>query len=155
VAINPTFRGQVKSRQTTVAPRPELAVGAVVVRDDRLLLIRRGRGVGAGRWSLPGGRVEPAETLAAAVRRELAEETGLQVRVGPLCGIAERISDQAHYVILDFWADADGATEAEAGDDAAGVMWADRADLDRLDLVDGLLGFLDTHGVLGRLSAQH
>jgi ADP-ribose pyrophosphatase YjhB (NUDIX family) len=105
--------------------------------------------VSVGLWSLPGGRVEPAETLTAAVRRELAEETGLQVRVGPLCGIAERISDQAHYVILDFWADADGAPVA--GDDAAGVTWADRADLDRLDLVDGLLDFLSTHGVLDRL----
>ena len=143
-----------KFRQQTVAPRPEVAVGAVVVRDSRLLLVRRGRGVGVGLWSLPGGRVEPAETLAAAVRRELAEETGLQVRVGPLCGIAERISAQAHYVILDFWAEAEagaGAGTAVAGDDAAGVMWADRGDLDRLDLVDGLLDFLGTHGVLDRL----
>jgi 8-oxo-dGTP diphosphatase len=139
----------VKSRQATVAPRPEVAVGAVVVRDGRLLLIRRGRGVGVGLWSLPGGRVEPGETLAAAVRRELAEETGLQARVGPLCGIAERISDQAHYVILDYWAEADGT--AVAGDDAAGVMWAGRHDLARLDLVTGLLDFLDTHGVLDRL----
>lgn len=141
-----------KSRHATVAPRPEVAVGAVVVRDGRLLLVQRGRGVSVGLWSLPGGRVEPAETLAAAVRRELAEETGLQVRVGPLCGIAERISDQAHYVILDFWAEVDAEANAGgaavAGDDAAGVTWAYRDDLDRLDLVDGLLDFLDTHGVL-------
>jgi 8-oxo-dGTP diphosphatase len=141
----------VKSRQATVAPRPEVAVGAVVVRDGRLLLVRRGRGVGVGLWSLPGGRVEPGETLDAAVRRELAEETGLQVRVGPLCGIAERINDQAHYVILDFWADADARGTAVAGDDAAGVMWAGRHDLDRLDLVTGLRDFLDRHGVLDRL----
>lgn len=138
-----------KTSPPTFAPRPEVAVGAVIVRDGRLLLVKRGRGVGVGLWSLPGGRVEPAETLAAAVRRELAEETGLQVHVGSLCGIAERISDQAHYVILDFWAEADGA--AVAGDDAAGLMWADRADLDRLDLVDGLLDFLDAHGVLDRV----
>jgi ADP-ribose pyrophosphatase YjhB (NUDIX family) len=134
---------------TSRAPRPEVAVGAVVVRDRRLLLIERGRGVNVGLWSLPGGRVEPAETLHAAVRRELHEETGLQVRVGPLCGIAERISEQAHYVILDFWADADGTPIA--GDDAAGVAWADRTDLDRLHLVDGLLDFLAVHHVLDRL----
>jgi len=134
---------------TSTPPRPEVAVGAVVVRDRRLLLVRRGRGVGVGLWSLPGGRVEPAETLAAAVRRELEEEVGLRVRVGPLCGIAERISEQAHYVILDFWAEADGTPVA--GDDAADVVWADRADLDRLRLVDGLLGFLADHGVLERL----
>jgi 8-oxo-dGTP diphosphatase len=134
---------------TSAAPRPEVAVGAVVVRDRRLLLVERGRGVNVGLWSLPGGRVEPAETLAAALRRELWEEVGLRVRVGPLCGIAERISEQAHYVILDFWADADGTPVA--GDDAADVVWAARADLDRLDLVDGLLAFLADHRVLDRL----
>lgn len=130
-------------------PRPEIAVGAVVVRDRRLLLVRRGRGVGAGLWSLPGGRVESGETLTEAVRRELREETGLAVHVGPLCGIAERISAQAHYVILDYWAQADGA--AVAGDDAAAVMWADRCALDEVDLVDGLLGFLTEHEVLDHL----
>ena len=130
-------------------PRPEVAVGGVCVRDGRLLLVRRGRGVAVGRWSLPGGRVEPGELLAAAVRRELREETGLDVEVGALCGLAERISDRAHYVILDFWADASGT--AVAGDDAAAVCWADRALLAELDLVDGLWRFLDEHGVLARL----
>lgn len=133
----------------TSMPRPEVAVGGVCVRDGRLLVVQRGRGVATGRWSLPGGRVEPGETLATAVSRELREETGLDVEVGPLCGIAERISERAHYVILDYWVSASGT--ATAGDDAAAVAWVDRAGLDALDLVDGLIEFLTTNGVLARL----
>jgi ADP-ribose pyrophosphatase YjhB (NUDIX family) len=133
----------------THAPRPEVAVGVVCVRDGHLLLVRRGRGVAVGRWSLPGGRVEPGETLEAAVRRELREETGLDVTVGRLCGIAERISERAHYVILDFWATASGV--AAAGDDADDVAWVDRDGLAALGLVDGLWAFLDDHEVLDRL----
>lgn len=132
------------------APRPEVAVGAVVVRDGRLLLVRRGRGVGRGRWSLPGGRVEAGETLAQALRRELREETGLDGTVGALCGVAERIGADHHYVILDYWVDV-GGREPVAGDDAAAVRWAGRADLDRLDLVERLVEFLAQHGVLPRL----
>ncbi|HEX6256710.1 MAG TPA: NUDIX domain-containing protein [Euzebyales bacterium] len=131
------------------APQPEVAVGAVCVRDGRLLVVRRGRGVATGLWSLPGGRVEAGETLTDAVRRELREETGLTVAVGALCGIAERISEQTHYVIVDFWATAEGA--AVAGDDAADVAWVDRDGLSALALVDGLWDFLADHGVLSRL----
>ena len=129
---------------------PEVAVGAVCVRDGRLLLIRRGRGPGVGSWSLPGGRVAPGEPLVEAVARELQEETGLRGRVGALCGIAERIGPSWHYVILDYWGDAaDG--EARAGDDATDVTWATRADLTALDCVAGLRTWLAEHGVLARL----
>ena len=130
-------------------PRPEVAVGAVIVRDGRLLLIRRARGVGAGRWSLPGGRVEEGETLAVALAREIREETGLRASIGRLCGIAERVSPEAHYVIVDFWASAGGTPVA--GDDAAAVMWADHDTLHGLDLVDHLLEFLAEHEVLDAL----
>lgn len=135
----------------TTASRPEVAVGAVCIRGRRLLVVQRGRGVGQGLWSLPGGRVEAGETLAAAVRRELREETGLDVRVGALCGIAERIGGTAHYVICDFWATADTAATAVAGDDAADVTWADRDALAALPLVDGLWEWLEAHEVLARL----
>lgn len=130
-------------------PRPEVAVGAVIVRGGRLLVIQRGRGVGAGKWSLPGGRVEAGETLAVALAREIREETGLTAHIGQLCGIVERISAQAHYVIVDFWASADGTPVA--GDDAAAVIWADRDTLHGLDLVDRLLEFLGEHDVLEQL----
>jgi ADP-ribose pyrophosphatase YjhB (NUDIX family) len=134
------------------SPHPQVAVGAVCVRDGRLLLVRRGRGTAIGLWSLPGGRVEHGERLADAVARELREETGLEATVGPLCGVAERFLGDAHYVILDFWANATNG-EAVAADDALEVAWADREDLRRLPLVGLLEEFLTEHGVLDRLRA--
>lgn len=133
--------------------RPEVAVGAVVVADGRLLVVRRGRGVATGRWSLPGGRVEGGESLAEALAREVREETGLEVRVEGLCGVAERRFDSHAFVILNYWCAVTGGT-LSAGDDAAEARWADRGQLRALDLVGGLETFLDEHGVAARLTAS-
>ena len=70
------------------AARPEVAVGVIAVQDDALLLIRRGHGPAAGRWSVPSGRIERGETAAEAIVRELQEETGLAGVCGPLIGWA-------------------------------------------------------------------
>jgi ADP-ribose pyrophosphatase YjhB (NUDIX family) len=129
-------------------PRPEVAVGAIVVDDHRLLLVERGREPATGRWSVPGGRVEPGETLAEAVEREVAEETGLQVVCGGLVGWVERMGPDHHFVILDFRAELVGSTRPQAGDDAADVDWVSLDRVTEIDLVDGLLDFLVEHRIV-------
>ena len=129
-------------------PPPEVCVGAVAVDDDRLLLIRRGRGPAAGEWSVPGGRVEPGETLAEAVVRELLEETGVEGVCGSLLGWVERIGADHHFVILDFAVAVLEATEPVAGDDALEAEWVPVADVCERTLVDGLAEFLHDHGVI-------
>src|SRR3954467_4812923 len=128
---------------------PQVCVGAVAVDDGRLLLVRRGRGPAQGEWSVPGGRVEPGETVGEAVVRELAEETGLEGLCGPLLGWVERIGDDHHYVILDFVVEVLEPVDPVAGDDAAEAAWVPLADVAEMtDLVDGLAEFLHEHGVL-------
>jgi 8-oxo-dGTP diphosphatase len=128
--------------------RPELCVGAVVVADGQLLLVRRGRGPGSGRWSIPGGRVEAGETVRHAVVREVAEETGLRVDCGELLGWAERITPEDHFVILDFVVTVNEGRQPVAGDDAAEAGWFPLPSVPELAVVDGLTDFLRDHGVL-------
>jgi 8-oxo-dGTP diphosphatase len=135
-------------RETRDRPTPQLAVGAVVVRSGRLLVVRRGHPPAQGRWTLPGGRVEPGEPVLDAVAREVVEETGLRVRVGELLAWWEHLGDEHHYVILDFLAEPLGRAEAVAGDDAAEVGWMTRAQLLEVDTTDGLLGLLEDKGVV-------
>jgi 8-oxo-dGTP diphosphatase len=123
-----------------------------VVRDPagRLLLVRRGREPGRGRWSLPGGRVEPGETAAAAVVREVREETGLEVVAGALVGSVQRAGPAGQtYVIEDFACTVRGG-QLRAGDDADDVRWVTAAELALLPLSDGLLEALTAWAVLPR-----
>jgi ADP-ribose pyrophosphatase YjhB (NUDIX family) len=127
-------------------------VGAVVVHEGRLLVVRRGQQPGRGLWSVPGGRVEAGETLAAACEREVLEETGLRVRAGELVGRVERAAPGGGvYVIDDLACAVDGAGTPIAGDDADDARWVSRAELDALACVDGLLDALDEWQVLDRL----
>jgi mutator protein MutT len=128
--------------------RPEVAVGAIAVDDDRLLLVRRGQAPAAGRWSIPGGRVEPGETLAEAVVREVAEETGLESVCDEFVGWVERIGALHHYVILDFRVTILSSSQPRAGDDAVEADWVPLAEVAELRLVDGLAEFLHEHGIL-------
>ncbi|WP_226635427.1 NUDIX hydrolase [Brevundimonas poindexterae] len=99
---------------------PVAAVGVICLRGDEVLLIRRGRPPRLGEWSLPGGRVEPGETVRDAALRELREETGVEAELGPLVDVVDGLfpEDGRHYVLIDFaarWT----AGEPVAGDDAA------------------------------------
>jgi 8-oxo-dGTP diphosphatase len=129
--------------------RPEVAVGAILVRDDQILLVRRGRGPAQGHWTVPGGRVEAGETLHEAVVRETFEETALEVVVDRFLGWVERIDEGFHFVILDFAvAVLDPVQPVVAGDDAAEARWVALADVGDLRLADGLFEFLGDVGVL-------
>ena len=128
--------------------RPEVCVGAIAVDEGRLLLVRRGRGPAAGTWSVPGGRVEPGETLAEAVLRELAEETGLEGVCDELVGWVERMGPDHHYVILDFGVTVLEPREPRAGDDAAEAEWVPLDKVAHRRLADGLAEFLHEHGIV-------
>jgi 8-oxo-dGTP diphosphatase len=121
-----------------------------------ILLVLRGRGAGAGLWSVPGGRVEPGETLEQAVAREVLEETGIVVSVEGFVGWVERIDPAGswHYVILDFAArPQDDSAVPRAGDDAADARWVATDSLSAMELVPGLLDFLVEHGVTASRAA--
>jgi 8-oxo-dGTP diphosphatase len=127
-------------------------VGAVVVHDRRLLLVRRGTDPGRGLWSVPGGRIEAGESPEAACAREVREETGLDVEVGPLVGRVERAGPAGStYVIDDFSCAVKGSADATAGDDADDARWVARAELAAMPLVDLLLETLEAWGVLATL----
>jgi len=121
---------------------PIVAVGAIVFDEQgRVLLVERARPPGVGLWTVPGGRLEGAETLAQAVAREVREETGLFVEVGALACVVERFGDDYHFVILDYLARVIGGTLA-AGTDARAARFVAAEDLATLPLTDGLVDVL-------------
>lgn len=103
-----TLIGRVPRMTRDYPERPIVGVAAVVIEDDRVVLVRRGRPPAYGEWSLPGGAVELGETLEKAVVREVKEEIGLEVELVELVGVLDRIfldgagQVQFHYVLLDF-----------------------------------------------------
>ena len=117
---------------------PQVGVGGVVLSDQRVLLIRRGKQPLVGRWSIPGGTVEWGETLEQALVREMAEETGLEVEPQELLTVfdwIEREGDRVvfHYVIADYLCRCLSGT-ARAGSDALEVRWVGPEELEQLDL---------------------
>jgi len=124
-------------------------VGAVITDEHgRLLLIKRGHEPGTGLWSLPGGRIEPGETDAEALVREMREETGLAVEPGQLVGTVRRPAQDGDVLdIRDYAATVTGGT-LHAGDDAAEARWVAPGELESLPLTEGLVEALTSWGVL-------
>jgi mutator protein MutT len=118
---------------------PLVGVGAIIIEEGRVVLVKRGHPPLEGKWSIPGGVLEVGETLRKAVVREALEETGLAVEPGELLGVFERVlpDDQGrmkyHYVLIDFLCRR-VAGELVAGDDASEVHWFRREELAPLEL---------------------
>ena len=114
--------------------QPAVGVGAVVIDGENVLLVKRGHAPLKGEWSLPGGMVELGETLEAALAREVAEETGLEVEIGPIVEVFDRIerADDGrvayHFVIVDFACTPRSGTVAHASD-AEDARWVPLSDL--------------------------
>lgn len=121
--------------------RPFVGVGVVVWRGPELLLIRRGKAPRYGSWSLPGGRQKLGETVREAARREVKEETNLDIEITDLIDVVDSLTHdddgrvRFHYTLVDFTAEW-RAGEAVAGGDAAGARWVDPNDLDSYELWD-------------------
>lgn len=116
---------------------PRVGVGAVVLREGRVLLVRRGVAPASGLWAIPGGALELGETLREAAEREILEETGITIRAGePIftCDVCQRDDDgrvRFHYVIVDLAADYVSG-EVLGADDALEARWVAPGEIENL-----------------------
>ena len=134
--------------------RPVVGVGAVVLDGVQVLLIKRGHAPLKGQWSLPGGAVEIGETLEQAIAREVLEETGLTIEVGPMVEVLDRISRDAdgrvehHFVLVDFVCRPSGGVLRGASD-AEDAAWVALADLARYDVASVTVGVIQKAAARG------
>lgn len=126
---------------------PAVGVGGIALDGGSILLVRRGTPPSEGLWSVPGGRLEWGETMAEAVRREVLEETGLDVVVGRVAGVVERIYEGFHYVIVDYFVEVVGGT-LQAGGDVRDARWVPVAEVEALPLAPGVAQALRDFGSL-------
>ena len=131
----------------------------MVVRNEQVLLVKRRYEPLAGRWSLPGGAVEIGETLEGCLVREMAEETGLEVGVGPVIEVFDRITRDEegrvayHFVLVDYlcWPI---SGELRAGSDVADALFTDPRDLHQYDLTAKAASLIERAILLARADPQ-
>jgi ADP-ribose pyrophosphatase YjhB (NUDIX family) len=125
---------------------PVCGVGGVVIEDGRILLIQRGRPPGEGLWAVPGGKVHLGETMTGAVRREVFEETGLQIRPGRVVWAGDSIGPGEppawHFCLVDFLCEVEGGV-LQAGDDAMTAAWVKLEEAATLSLTPTMFDLLD------------
>ena len=128
--------------------RPLLGVGALIIDGDRIVLVERAKDPLKGWWSIPGGLIELGERVADAVRREVREETGLEVEPGGLHEVYERLIHEAdgkleyHYVLLDYVCRVTGGALA-ASSDASRAAWVSADQLQEYRLTEGTLAVIE------------
>lgn len=103
---------------------PVVGVGVAVIDQGRILLVKRGREPGKGLWAVPGGKVRWGETMTSAARREVLEETGLDVEIGGVIWVGEHLSEDHHIVLIDFLGTVTGG-HLKAADDADDARWVE------------------------------
>jgi len=118
---------------------PVLGVGAVIFNNEKVLLVKRGKEPGYGKWSIPGGAVELGETLKEGLLREVKEETGLEVEIGGMVEVLDWVSRDEndrikyHYVLVDFWCKSHSA-EVNPSSDVLDARWVQLSEAPNYDL---------------------
>ena len=127
---------------------PVLGVGAVIFNNEKVLLVKRGKEPGYGKWSIPGGAVELGETLKESLLREVKEETGLEVEIGGMVEVLDWVSRDAydrikyHYVLVDYWCKC-LFLKPNPSSDVLDARWVQLSDAPNYDLPLATLGIID------------
>ena len=138
----------IKTDSRRYPSRPFLGVGALIFDDEKLLIVERAGEPFKGYWSLPGGIVECGEKLEQGIRREVLEETGLEVEALSVFEIFERIIPDGegrieyHYVLIDYLCRVTGG-ELKAGDDVSSARWVERCCLGQYRITEGTLPVIE------------
>jgi 8-oxo-dGTP diphosphatase len=128
--------------------QPIVGVGAVIIRDGKILLVKRGSELGRNKWSIPGGIVELGEKVHETTVREVKEESNLEVEVHGLIDVVDNLeSDEEgklryHFVILDFFVHLIGGS-LKAGSDVLDVRWVSLTEVEKYDLTKTFHGFFE------------